>query len=102
MKTKLTLLAATLIIGFSASNTLASPPNWDFYAVKVTPAVQTAHAGRSPGLKACFDTRSSVTTGPNKGGAQAISSTECNSGCNMPHAGKACSANALKHCATKG
>lgn len=102
MKTKLTLLAATLIVGFSASNALASPPNWDFYAVKVTPAVQAAHAARSPGSKACFDTRANVTTGPNKGGAQAIPRTVCNTGCNMPHAGKACSANALKHCATKG
>lgn len=74
MKTKLTLLAATLIVGFSVSNAPASPPNWDFYATKVTPAVQTAHAARSPGFKACFETRASVTTGPNKGGAQAMPS----------------------------
>ncbi len=102
MKTRLTLLAAALIVGFSSTHAVATPPGMDFYAVKVTPAVQAAHAARSPGLKACFDTRANVTTGPNKGGAQAMPSTVCNTGCNMPHAGKACPASALKHCATKG
>lgn len=102
MKTKLILLATTLIAGFSASNASASPPNWDFYATKVTPAVQAAHTARSPGSKACFETRANVTTGPSKGGAQALPSTICNTRCNVPHAGNACSAKALKHCTTKG
>ena len=96
------LLAATLVIGFSATSASATPPGMDFYAVKVTPAVQAAHAANSPGLKSCFDIRTPVTAGPNKGGAQADRTTTCNTGCNMPHAGKACPANALKHCAAKG
>ncbi len=102
MKTKLTLLAATLIVGFSSTSATASPSGWDFYGLKVTPAVQAGHAAHSPGLKSCFDIRTPVTAGPNKGGAQADRTTTCNTGCNMPHAGKACPVNTLKHCANKG
>jgi hypothetical protein len=102
MKTKLILLAATLVVGFSSTSAIATPPGMGFYAVKVTPAVQAAHAARGPGLMSCCNTSARYTTGPGKGGVQANKSTACNTGCDVPHAGKNCSTTERKQCATKG
>ncbi|MFZ2281072.1 MAG: hypothetical protein WAW39_24950 [Prosthecobacter sp.] len=99
MKTKLTLLAATLIVGFSSTSATASPPGWDFYGSKVTPAVSAAHAARVHGLKSCCNTSTRYTTGPGKGGVQANRSVACNTGCNAPHNGKNCSTTERKQCA---
>lgn len=101
MKTQLTLLAATLVIGFSATSATASPPGWDFYAAKVTPAVSAAHAAHTPGLKSCCNTSTRYTTGPGKGGVQANRSIGCNTGCEVSHVGKNCSTTERKQCATK-
>ena len=98
MKTKLTLLAATLIVGFSSTNASASPTGWDFYGAKVTLSVSAAHAAKTPSLKSCCNTSTRYSTGPGKGGIQASSSTACNTGCDAPHAGKNCSTTERKQC----
>ncbi|MFO1486389.1 MAG: hypothetical protein U1F71_23705 [Verrucomicrobiaceae bacterium] len=94
MKTKLTLLAATLLVGFSATSAIANP--WKGMPPVFTPK---ASAPAKPAFQGCCNTSTRYTTNQVKGGVQANKSITCNIGCNMPHAGKACPASALKHCA---
>lgn len=91
MKTKLTLLAAALIVGFSATTASANP--W-----KGMPFVPPAKASTAPTLKSCCDVKTRYTT-DSKFGIKVNSETSCNTGCTMPHAGKSCSRSERKACA---
>jgi len=92
MKTKLTVLAVALVVGFSSITASANP--W-----KGLPPSVTAKAPTKPAFKSCCETKTSYTTNGIKNGLVANKSIVCNTGCTVPHAGKSCSATERKQCA---
>ncbi|HBJ85049.1 MAG TPA: hypothetical protein DDZ88_14495 [Verrucomicrobiales bacterium] len=94
MKTKLTLLAATLLVGFSSASVIANP--WKGLPPSFAPK---ASAAAKPVFKSCCDTKTSYSTVPSGRGLQANKSIVCNTGCAAPHAGKNCNAAERKQCA---
>lgn len=99
MKTKLTLLAATLLVGFSAASVSASPDK-DFSGVRTAPKdnIHYPLAGQA-GLKSCCDLRAPQVPGPNKGGWQADRSVACRPACTMPQTANTCNGLARNRCA---
>jgi hypothetical protein len=96
MKTKLTLLAATILVGFSATTASATPTNWSFANGQMEASAKPV--GSKSGLKTCFTTLTRYITGPQKGGVKAETSTVCNTGCDTPHLAKNCTSKELKQC----
>ena len=92
MKTKLTVLAVALVVGFSSITASANP--W-----KGLPPAVTAKAPTKPVFKSCCETKTSYSTTPSGRGIQANKSIVCNTGCSAPHAGKNCNAAERKQCA---
>lgn len=94
MKTKLTLLAAALVVGFSATTATANP--W-----KGLPFMPVAKpiAPAKPALNSCCENKTRYTTTGIKNGIVVNKSVECNTGCPVPHAGKSCSRSERKACA---
>lgn len=77
----------TLFVGFNGGNVLASPTNWDFYALKITASVQTAHAVRPA------DSKFAVRFAPISSLAQIKAALKRSP---TPYAGKSCWAKALR------
>lgn len=94
MKTKLALLAVTILVGFSSTSASANP--W-----KGVPPGFTAKASApaKPAFKSCCETKTRYTTNGIKGGIVVNKSIVCNTGCAAPHAGKNCTAAERTQCA---
>ncbi len=92
MKTKLTVLAVALVVGFSSITANANP--W-----KGLPPSVTAKAPTRPAFKSCCETKTSYSTALSGRGVHANKSIVCNTGCSAPHAGKNCNAAERKQCA---
>jgi len=94
MKTKLAILAVTLLVGFSATSALANP--WK----GLPPGFHTpARPSSVPALKACCEIKTRYTTNGIKNGLVANKSTVCNTGCTVPHVGESCTTKERKQCA---
>ncbi|SKA85236.1 hypothetical protein SAMN02745166_01120 [Prosthecobacter debontii] len=95
MKTKLTLLAATLLVGFASTSAQAIPSNWSFANGQTS-----AKSGSvKPVRMSCCDTKTSYRTAPGGRGLQVNKSIVCNTGCSAPRAAKNCTAAERKQCA---
>jgi len=94
MKTKLTLLAVTILVGFGSTNASANP--WK----GLPPGFNTpSRAAVAPAFKSCCETKTRYTSNGIKNGIVANKSIACNTGCTVPHAGKNCTAAERKQCA---
>ena len=92
MKTKLTVLAVALVVGFSSITASANP--W-----KGLPPSVTAKAPSRPAFKSCCETKTSYTTNGIKNGIVVNKSIVCNTGCSTPRAGKNCNTAERRQCA---
>lgn len=94
MKTKLALLAVTILVGFSSTTALANP--WK----GLPPGFHTpARSSSAPAFKSCCENKTRYTSNGNKSGIVVNKSIVCNTGCSAPHAGKNCNAAERKQCA---
>lgn len=94
MKTKLALLAVTILVGFSSTSASANP--WK----GLPPGFHTpARSSSAPAFKSCCDSKTRYTTNGIKNGVVVNKSIVCNTGCAVPHAGKSCTAAERKQCA---
>ena len=94
MKTKLALLAVTILVGFSSTSAIANP--WK----GLPPGFHTpARSSSAPTFKSCCDSKTRYTSNGIKNGVVVNKSIVCNTGCAVPHAGKSCTTAERKQCA---
>ncbi|MBX7210155.1 MAG: hypothetical protein K1X78_17685 [Verrucomicrobiaceae bacterium] len=94
MKTKLTLLAAALIVGISSTSAFAGR-DWNYFPA----APSRTSAPVKAAFKSCCDTRNVVMPNASGKGVTVNKNVTCNTGCAAPHAGKSCDTKERKVCA---